>query len=567
MTDETKKLTREEVAKIEVGHTAISRAGAWVLVSLFILTVAAVPVVQTIFEVGAHVAEERDAALPQALDIFQRVPVALEKLSDGDEWLPRRVFTANASMLRSINLFEDDLEDEALLAEAVLSPTQALLTNWLGAGNEEAYVGEGQWLFYRPGIDYVTGPGFLDARQLAKRSAGGNEWQSAPQPDPRKAIIEFQRRLAERGIVLIVMPTPVKPTIHPEKFSPNGSDGVIQNSSFEKFKRDLEEAGVPVLDVAPAIAAARQQTGAAQYLATDTHWRPQTMELAARELAAFIEKHVDLPPMPPGKYKREVAEVENLGDIAMMLRLPEDQDIYKKERATIHQVLSAGGELWRVTKNADVLLLGDSFTNVFSVGAMGWGESAGLAEQLSFYLQRPVDCLARNDNGSFVTREMLSLELARGRDRLAGKRVVVYQFAARELAIGNWKIVEMKLGEERPSRFVTPKPGEQMTVTGVIEEISPVPKPGSVPYKDHIVSIHLRDLEPGGGQAIVYMWSMRDNKWTPAARYRAGKGLTLRLKSWYDVSDKLDAIKRSQLSADELNWEDPCWGEEQKEEE
>ncbi|NQT20601.1 MAG: hypothetical protein HQ592_12915, partial [Planctomycetes bacterium] len=384
-------------------------------------------------------------------------------------------------------------------------------------------------------------------------------------------IIDFKRRLAERGISLIVMPTPVKPMIHPEKFSSDGSDGALQNSSFDTFKRDLEEAGVLVLDVAPAIAAAKQKTNTPQYLATDTHWQPETMELAARELAAFIEKHVELPPMPPGRYKRETAEVKNLGDIAVMLRLPQDQHIYHKEKATTHQVLSSGGEYWRMSKTADVLLLGDSFTNVFSVGAMGWGESAGLAEQLSFCLQRPVDCIARNDNGSFVTREMLSLELAKGRDRLAGKRVVVYQFAARELAIGNWKIVEMKLGEERPSRFVTPEPGKPMTVTGVIEEISPVPKPGSVPYKDHIVSIHLRDLKTEGrpiegGQAVVYMWSMRDNKWTPAARYRDGKRLTLRLKSWYDVSDKLDAIKRSELADDELKWQDPCWGEEQKDE-
>jgi len=569
MAKDTKQLSREEIAQIEVGHTAISGRAAWVLVVLFALTIVAVPVSQIICETRDYLAGVRDTPLPQSTEIFQRIPEAVEKFAEAGRSPFRRLFNANATMLRSINMFEDDLEDEAVLAKLVLSPMQSLLTDWLGAGNEQAYIGRGQWLFYRPGIDYVTGPGFLDPRQLAKRASGGNEWQAAPQPDPRRAIIDFKDQLAERGIKLIVMPTPVKPMIHPEKFSEDSNNdvGVVQNPSFDRFKRDLEEAGVAVFDVAPLFVEAADANGKLLYLATDTHWRPETMELAARKLAAFIRQHTDLQPVPPPKYKQEEEEIENLGDIAAMLKLPSDQDIYKKEKVTTHQVLSAGGELWRPSKTADVLLLGDSFTNVYSVEAMGWGASAGLAEHLSYSLRRPVDCIARNDNGSHATREMLSIKLAKGRDRLEGKRVVVYQFADRELAIGDWKMIAMKLGQPRPSNFAAPDPGTEVVVTGVIEEVSSVPKPGSVVYKDHILSIHLIGLESTNGpiegnEAIVHMWSMRDNVLTPAARYRAGKKLKLRLKSWYDVSDELEPIKRSDLSDEALALEDPCWAEE-----
>ena len=569
MTDNKRKLGREEVAKIEVGHTTVTPARSWALIGLFALTVAVVPLSQLIFEMTAYFAGERDTVWPQPTEIFQEIPAALEKLTDTDRSLFGRVFKANATMLRSINTFEDNLEDEALLAKLLLSPIQSLFAEHLGAGNEEAYVGRGQWLFYRPGIDYVMGPAFLDPVQLAKRASGGNEWQPAPHPDPRTAIIDFKNQLAERGIALIVMPTPIKPAIHPEQFSAgySGLDAAVQNPSYEQFKRDLEEAGVLVCDVAEILVNAKRRTGRPQYLATDTHWRPEAMELAAQELKDFIEKRGLLQAAPPNKYKRETAEVENLGDIAVMLKLPADQRIYETQKATIHQVLYANGELWRPNKTADLLLMGDSFTNVYSVEAMGWGTSAGLAEQLSYYLQRQIDCIARNDNGSFATREMLSVEFARGRDRLESKRLVVYQFAVRELAVGDWKTITMTLGEPRPSNFVVPDTDTEMLVAGVIEEVSPVPKPGSVPYKDHIVAIHLIDLatEDGpieGGEAVVYMWSMRDNVWTPAARYRAGKKIKLRLKSWYDVYDKLDAIKRSELSDDVLQLEDPCWGEE-----
>ena len=38
-------------------------------------------------------------------------------------------------------------------------------------------------------------------------------------------------------------------------------------------------------------------------------------------------------------------------------------------------------------------------------------------------------------------------ELARGRDRLAGKRLVVWEFAVRELATGNWDFLPLKIPE------------------------------------------------------------------------------------------------------------------------
>jgi hypothetical protein len=89
------------------------------------------------------------------------------------------------------------------------------------------------------------------------------------------------------------------------------------------------------------------------------------------------------------------------------------------------------------------LLLGDSFTNVFSLEGMGWGAAAGLAPQLALALARPLDVIAQNDSGAFVTRQALARELAAGNDRLAGKRVVIWEFAARELSAGDWKRIEL----------------------------------------------------------------------------------------------------------------------------
>jgi len=116
------------------------------------------------------------------------------------------------------------------------------MTRWLGAGNDKTYCGRGDWLFYRPDIDYVMNHGFLDKSVMARRAASGSETVSAPQPDPRPAIIAFNAELAARGIKLILMPTPVKPVIHPEKFAAGFENFTrpVQNRDYQKFIRDME---------------------------------------------------------------------------------------------------------------------------------------------------------------------------------------------------------------------------------------------------------------------------------------------------------------------------------------
>jgi alginate O-acetyltransferase complex protein AlgJ len=288
------------------------------------------------------------------------------------------------------------------------------------------------------------------------------------------------------------------------------------------------------------------------------------MELVAAKLADFIQSTANASQM---SLQVSAKEVKGVGDIARMLKLPESQSAYQPETVTIHEVMAEGAP-WRPSKTADILVLGDSFANIFSLGALGWGESAGFAEHLSRALGgRPLDTILRNSDAAFATREILSRELARGHDRLAGKKLVVWQFAARELAFGDWKMLEMKLGQPMPAKFFVPKTGESVVMNGTVESISNVPRPGSVPYADHILALHLTDLSPEGSdrsdglEALVYIESMRDNVLTPAARFRPGDRVTLRLRPWADVGDKYEKINRSEIDDPAVQLEEPCWGE------
>ena len=292
------------------------------------------------------------------------------------------------------------------------------------------------------------------------------------------------------------------------------------------------------------------------------------MERVAADLAQFLQPHFDTS-SSQNRYIRKLIQVSGVGDIAGMLQLPSDQQLYPPETVTLQQVRSPSGEVWSSDSGAEVLLLGDSFSNIYSLAGMNWGESAGFAEQISYHLSKPLDNILRNDSGAFATRQMLAGELARGRDRLAGKRIVVWQFAARELSVGDWKLIQLPSPLPRaaelpsdPERFADD--GWFATVEGVIAQASDVPGAG-VPYKDHIRALYLTGLDTNSGassesEAVVYVWDMRDRKLTREAKLRAGDRVTFRVRLWDDVSETLGRINRSELDDPDLLFLPTWWG-------
>jgi hypothetical protein len=53
------------------------------------------------------------------------------------------------------------------------------------------------------------------------------------------------------------------------------------------------------------------------------------------------------------------------------------------------------------------------------------------------------------------------------RESITGS-LVIWEFAARELSFGNWKLLDLKLGEAKPSRFLSLKAGEEIEVSGTV---------------------------------------------------------------------------------------------------
>ncbi len=550
MAKEDPRITREEQARAEVGQTQISPALAAFLVFAFLGVILAVPVVDQVLgrgHTGSVTGPDLSGLLPSAGDVSKA-------FSEKGLW--NSFFALNAQLLRNMGSFESGLKQGSTVVEAVMPPVHRFMIGDMRAGNENAYCGRDGWLFYRPGVEYLTGPAFLDPTVLAKRARRGDETHEAPQPDPVAAIVQFRDQLAERGITLIVMPAPDKAALYPEKLSAHyDGTAMVHNPSYAEFERRLAEAKVTMCDVAPDLVALKN-SGTATYHATDTHWTPEGMQAAAKTLAGCVNGQTGLPPCPPLVCSMKERTVENFGDITVMLKLPDGQTFYPKEKARLSAVYTAQGTPWQPDSKADVLFLGDSFANIYALGGMGWGENAGFVEHLSAALQRPVDAIRMNDNGAHATRRELSRLLARGEDRLAGKKLVVWEFAARELAVGDWRMdLPMTLGTAGPK---TPVAAEGK-VSARLVAIAPIPKPGTVPYKDCIVAVHLAGLPAGDG--LAFLWAMRDNQLTPAAAFKPGDTVSLQLRPWADAEKEFGSYNRVELDDDALLSLPTYWAE------
>jgi len=237
------KLSREELAALEVGQTTVSRSLSCTMVCCFVLLIFSVPLVQTIVDWRSSGQQSLLSSLRTLVRGEQRPASSVVQSS------PSTLWQKNNRLLERMATFEQQLEESSFLRSLVLAPGQRLLLA-LGYGNEKVYPGKQGWLFYRPDMDYLMGPSFLGRKQLAQRRAGGKIWEKPVQPDPLPAIIDFQQQLAARGIKLILMPTPIKASLHPENFVSGSWQPPLQNRSWPDFIGQLEQAGIPLFDPA-----------------------------------------------------------------------------------------------------------------------------------------------------------------------------------------------------------------------------------------------------------------------------------------------------------------------------
>ena len=330
------KLTREDIAKRDIGKTEVARNLAIIISLLFLVCIYVYPVMQLGYE---YFVEHQ--TVPQPFTIVPQV------LTDTGEWKSdttastvwQKITVVNKALLRTIVSYEDELKNRSLLRKYLLSPVQSFLLKHLRTGNEKVVVGYDQWLFYLSDMDYQTSPGFLDTAFQKKRVTK----DETIQPDPLKCIIDFKQQLEAQGIQFIVLPVPVKPVIYPEKLSPGFANATVSlhNPSYVKFINSLKKNNIAVFDPTPVLMEVKS-SGAKAYLKTDTHWSPQGMLAVSKKLSEYIRSQTALKDQQLLHYSAKEFTHENIGDIAMMLSINSPEKYIAKETVTLRQITANG---------------------------------------------------------------------------------------------------------------------------------------------------------------------------------------------------------------------------------
>ena len=523
--------SREAQARAEIGVTEVRRPVAFLLAAFFLAVLLA----------GMGIVLFNSALRGGLASAFDGVGAAMKAaaapLEESGEPRTRlqRLLAPNHILRDRLVKFEEILDEDFPAAVALRNLVQSALAS-LGAGDEQVLIGQDGWIYYALDVTALTGGGI--ARNPRRKSV-----LASPAIE---TVAEFAEDLAEHGIQLVLLPIPVKPAVHPEGLAaPSRTDTppwpseILRVRGYAAWAAAVTARGAIVFDAAPVLKEVRQRDGRA-YLQGDTHWTPDAMDAVAAALATRLRESTLLPPTEASVRPVETSALaaSHTGDTAMMLALLATHRLRTPEAVEIHPVASARAD------DAAVVLLGDSFSNIFSLGAMGWGTDAGFAERLAYHLAQPVRPFVRNDGGAWASRERFAQAVARGDARLENLRVVVWQFSERELAHGDWRAIP--LPEAPRTRPATPVPAvpevrTEQRFSARIAAVSDGPR-RDAPYADFLIKWHVTDLRSTQDsavqdppEAVVMLYGMKQRTLLPTTTLRPGTHVIPTLRPWAEV--------------------------------
>lgn len=294
------------------------------------------------------------------------------------------------------------------------------------------------------------------------RAAGVSRASKPAAADPLPAILDFNDQLKKIGVTLLVVPVPAKAIIYPDfvpirsaigtttgkpDFIPGSPVEPVQSaplrldSDDQAFYALLKTKGIKVLDLTPFFLANRFHPDGALYCKQDSHWSGNACVLAAREIAGKLRTMPGFTNNTPQALTNAWQTIEITGDLWQAL----DDEKPAQERVRVRRVgRKTGNSLEPVEpdQKSSVILLGDSHNLVFHAGGDMQTTGAGLADQLALELGQPVDLVAVRGSGATPARINLLRRAQKTPGYWAGKKIVIWCFAAREFTESNgWRKV------------------------------------------------------------------------------------------------------------------------------
>lgn len=319
--------------------------------------------------------------------------------------------------------------DNSLVGSFVRPRLLQLQYDLFGDAGPKAVVGRDGWLFYRPDVEYIAFPATTSSRFYLGSFDTTIAGRRSNLRDPLVAIRDLHRQLAARGIVLVVVPVPGKPTVYPEMLA--GSDVDIDASPTLALLDSLRASGIAAVDIVRPLRAAKSAAESELYLRRDTHWSPAGVDVAAHVIATRL---LDLPEVAAKRdslrYRARDTLVERWGDVAEMSALPRRRDIWKTESVAARRVEDSSGDAYADSDSAVIVWMGDSYSRIYQTDAPG---AAGVIAQVARLTGQPLATIVNDGGASTVVRRTL----ARKSHLLKHAKVVVWEFVERDIRFGD----------------------------------------------------------------------------------------------------------------------------------
>ena len=278
---------------------------------------------------------------------------------------------------------------------------------WSNAGTKP----EENFLWFRRNANYLV------AGDIATQDSLHN-------PLPR--MVELKQYLDSLGIQLLVIPVPVKEEVYADKLILGTPADACVNVNGQKFIRQMLEAGIDVMDLYPALKAARagDEPPHFSYQRYDTHWALPGMLAAMEQIATRVTQYSWYAESgaQPGSLAMKDTVVLREGDL--VAHLPDAEKAKYTADTLAGMKVYKGENAYKGGKNAPILLMGDSFTGVFESVDQ---KSGGPGSLLAYATGLDVQVVTSWGGGPGVRSRMMKMK-----KDMQSKRLVIYMMTARD---------------------------------------------------------------------------------------------------------------------------------------
>ena len=510
----------------------IGKKACRILIGIFLFIIIIPPLYRNIFEISAK--------------------LQTDELKHDSSWTP--VFELfnkkkNQPLNEHFKSFEKNLEAAFFAATPRKLLQSTLSLSPLKEGNRNVRIGKDGWLFLDDAIESLTGQGPFHDEPFPFQKDGNS---------PVDAIKRFADQLDNFGARLILVSIPTKAMIYPEKINHN-IKGPISHPDAQRLVSELNSIpNLDVLDLTRSLFNLKKDKKV--FLKQDTHWTPEAMEEAAKIIANHIKSmdiNIDKVNLNPKQKEGRKA----YGDLVEKINI---WDGAFNQESVIAKPIKGNTR----DRNSEIILLGDSFTNIYSSNqGLGWGNNAGLPEHIASNVGTPIDVISINGGGATEVRKKLAQRRGSSED-MKNKKVVIWAITCRDLFLSQEQCIDRNISWENVSfdkRPLEKKPtNNKITIRAKLIEKPKIPDPNQTTYKDLLYGADYEIIEtisgkvPEEGKKIaVVNWAFKNRVLLPSANYEIGSVRNLQLMPFEEMKDLQTLEQMYEGDNFDLFWELP----------